>query len=336
MRKINKYVLEWHDSEKNTGGVKAKQDAVTFLKKDGFISIEVPSSKVGKVWSSFWARYILRNLSGIIVIQYPSGKPFLRKLWLEAAYKNKKLKVILLIHDLESIRFFNDSKYSDVRQSEFEFIAKADGLVALNERMKSLLVKGGIVKPITTLDAWDYDNKNPIIEKKDYQRRICYAGNLRKALFLSDLKCKTSICVFGPNSETTFSKSIKYMGQFSPQELPSHLNGDYGLVWDGVSAETCKGMYGQYLRYNTPHKFSLYISSGLPVIVWDKAAIAEFVKKYNVGLTISNLNEIDNLLHSVPSSQYKELQKNVIKVAEKMRSGQFLTTAINELIKKID
>ncbi|QFS34603.1 hypothetical protein LV515_06955 [Limosilactobacillus vaginalis] len=124
------------------------------------------------------------------------------------------------------------------------------------------------------------------------------------------------------------------MGQFSPQKLPSHLNGDYGLVWDGVSSETCKGMYGQYLRYNTPHKFSLYISSGLPVIVWDKAAIAEFVKKYNVGLTISNLNDIDNLLHSVPSSQYKELQKNVIKVAEKMRNGQFLTTAINDLIKK--
>lgn len=337
MIKINKYVLEWHDSEKNTGGVKAKQDVVTFLKKDDFTSIEVPSSKVGKVCSSFLARYSLRKLkSGVIVIQYPSGKPFLRKLWLRAACKNKHLKVILLIHDLESIRFFNDPKYSNRRYDEFEFIAKADGLVALNEKMKTLLTDNGVKKPITTLEAWDYDNENPIIQKKNYQRSICYAGNLKKALFLRDLRCKTTVYVFGPNPESRFTKSIKYMGQFSPQDLPNHLNADFGLIWDGVSAETCKGMYGQYLRYNTPHKFSLYISSGLPVIVWDKAAIAEFVKKYNIGLTISSLNEIDKLMCSVSNSQYKELQRNVITIAEKMRNGQFITTAINDLIKEMN
>lgn len=85
---INKYVLEWHDSDKNTGGIKAKQDVITFLKKDGFIPVRVPSSKIGKIWSSLLSRFILAKLkNGVIVIQYPSGKPFLRKLWLEAACK---------------------------------------------------------------------------------------------------------------------------------------------------------------------------------------------------------------------------------------------------------
>lgn len=334
---INKYVLEWHDSDKNTGGIKAKQDVITFLKKDGFIPVRVPSSKIGKIWSSLLSRFILAKLkNGVIVIQYPSGKPFLRKLWLEAACKNKKLKVILLIHDLETIRFFNDSKHLEKRKEEFNFLSKADGLIALNTKMKSLLENEGINKPITVLEAWDYESKSRIVKKSKYSGTLCYAGNLHKSLFLSKLKCKTTVQVFGPNPETSFQKPIEYMGQYSPQELPNHLNANFGLVWDGVSTETCEGTYGQYLRFNDPHKFSLYISSGMPVIVWDKAAIAEFVKRYNVGLTISNLNNIDKLIESVSSQQYEALQKNVTRIAKKMRKGYYLITAVNKLIIKMN
>lgn len=59
-------------------------------------------------------------------------------------------------------------------------------------------------------------------------------------------------------------------GSFKPEESPEHLQG----VWDGDSVDTCAGNTGAYLRYNNPHKTSLYLACGMPVIVWKEAAIA--------------------------------------------------------------
>ena len=56
-----------------------------------------------------------------------------------------------------------------------------------------------------------------------------------------------------------------YFGSFLPDELPAALEGGFGLVWDGDSAETCSGVFGEYLRYNNSHKASLYLASGFPL-----------------------------------------------------------------------
>ena len=50
------------------------------------------------------------------------------------------------------------------------------------------------------------------------------------------------------------------------------MEGSFGLVWDGISVETCAGVYGEYLKVNNPHKTSLYLASGIPVIIWKEAA----------------------------------------------------------------
>ena len=42
-----------------------------------------------------------------------------------------------------------------------------------------------------------------------------------------------------------------YFGSFLPDELPVALEGGFGLVWDGDSAETCSGVFGEYLRFTT-------------------------------------------------------------------------------------
>ena len=34
-----------------------------------------------------------------------------------------------------------------------------------------------------------------------------------------------------------------------------------------------------YLRINNPHKTSLYLACGIPIITWNKAAIAQYVRK---------------------------------------------------------
>ena len=58
------------------------------------------------------------------------------------------------------------------------------------------------------------------------------------------------------------------------------------------------------MRYNNPHKTSLYLSSGIPVITWSQAAIADFIKQHNVGIVIDDLNRIDEVLANVTKDQY--------------------------------
>ena len=88
------------------------------------------------------------------------------------------------------------------------------------------------------------------------------------------------------------SLNVEYKGAFLPNEIPSKLEGSFGLVWDGDSTDGCNGASGDYIRYNNPHKLSLYISSCLPVIVWSQAAIADFVRQHNIGFCVDKLIDI--------------------------------------------
>ena len=103
-------------------------------------------------------------------------------------------------------------------------------------------------------------------------------------------------------------------------------------MWDGESIESCTGLVGNYLRYNNPHKLSLYIASKLPVIIWSKAAEADFVKKYDIGYTVNSLTEIPQLLNELDEERYNQLVNNVVKVGEKITRGQFMQKALEKAV----
>ena len=104
------------------------------------------------------------------------------------------------------------------------------------------------------------------------------------------------------------------------------------MVWDGISIETCDGPTGNYLRYNNPHKLSLYLSSGLPVIVWKESALAEFISSQKLGIVISNLYELSDILDTITEKQYQEFVGNIQEVRGKLKKGFYLKKAINEIL----
>ena len=176
-----------------------------------------------------------------------------------------------------------------------------------------------------------FAEKIPLKEEVKYEEKICYAGNLLKANFLSKYNQKHLLNVFGPNN-SNMSKSVTYHGQFSPNELPAQLNYNFGLVWDGDSVNTCSGDYGTYLKYNDPHKVSLYISSGLPVVIWKEAAVAKFIQQHHVGILIESLSEIDKVLGKISQDDYFQMRRNTFKLAKLMRKGYFLNKSIDKLL----
>ena len=139
---------------------------------------------------------------------------------------------------------------------------------------------------------------------------------------------------FGANyDKTSANENMIWHGSFEPEELPKYLKGDFGLVWDGMSIEACMGNTGEYLKYNNPHKASLYLSSGLPVIVWKNAAMATFVEKYYVGITVDNLKELDKVITEISPEEYEQMYQNTRKLSYKLHEGYFSKKAIRKAIR---
>ena len=86
------------------------------------------------------------------------------------------------------------------------------------------------------------------------------------------------------------------------------------------------------MKYNNPHKVSLYLSSGLPVIIWEKAALAEFVSKHQVGIVVGSLAQLQNKLGSLTEEEYLNLRYNAQLVSEKLKNGYYIVKAVSNLI----
>lgn len=322
-------------NDKKTAASKAVEDISFFLGNNenySEISYINPYGKVTKRIKRLLYSYIFfsRNLKGIderdtIILQYPLHSSILEYNFLEVL-KKKKAKKIVIIHDLESLRVKKDDK--KYKKWEIRFLNAFDIVIAHNEAMIKYLKNIGIISEIRNLQLFDY-NETSFAKNIDMNLPICYAGNLEKSKFIEKINGNQKYNIYGVFPSDNYGNSINYKGAFSPDELVSNIEGSFGLVWDGNSVDKCDGLTGDYLRYNNPHKTSLYLSMGMPVIVWSEAAISEFVEKHKVGITVSSLREAENIIKNMDVNQYNCLKKNSGIVAKKIRNGFFINSVIN-------
>ena len=194
----------------------------------------------------------------------------------------------------------------------------------------------GINNKIISLGIFDYLNSQDINTNKHFTKSIVFAGSLHKSTFLQKLASSTQISLWGPHPAQGYPANIHYHGIKNADILPKYIDGSFGLVWDGPSLDTCSGNFGDYLRYNTPHKTSLYLSSGIPVIIWEKAAMANFIEKEGVGITIDSLANLDNVLDRISDEDYAVIKANTIALAQKLRSGFYIKSALNNILNEED
>lgn len=326
-------VVAMYDKSQNEAGPKAKRDIEKFLAAEDFQIKDfyfkgARKAQLISIKQSWWdiPHQLTKLAAKHVFFQYPSFNLRTDHAILQAVRKSKA-QVYLIVHDVVSLQQANNQ---EKRAAEIDFFNQTDGLIVHNHKMKDWLGQHGVIVPMVELEIFDYDNPQPFLSLK-YERTVCYAGNLLKAGFLKRLTLQHQLNLFGPNPQADYPQNIVYQGSFLPEELPLHLNGNFGLVWDGDKIERCAGLYGEYLKYNDPHKTSLYLSSGLPIIIWAKAALADFVRKYQVGLLIDDLNELDALLATVSEKDYRQLCDNARKVGTKMRRGDFIKAACHQM-----
>lgn len=216
---------------------------------------------------------------------------------------------------------------------ESGLLGAADGIIAHNPIMKSVLVDKGIEEDkIVSLGIFDYLIPN-FQEKTGLTKNqpIIVAGNLaqEKAGYLYSLPKEPAYNLYGVGfDESRALANETYFGSFLPDELPAALEGGFGLVWDGDSAETCSGVFGEYLRYNNSHKASLYLASGFPLVVWEESALSTFVKENHCGITVASLSELIEKLKKLSEEEYQNLVQCAQTIGKNIRSGVYLKSAL--------
>lgn len=259
---------------------------------------------------------------------------------------NKKINIVVLVHDLDSLRYTREISSERVlirkRKEDKHVLNNANYIIAHNYSMKNELVKLGNDKnSIFELNLFDYlmDDKIRTIKRTKNDGVIiagCLDKNKAKYLtFLNKIK-GTKFNLYGVGYEPSKEdKNVCYKGKFLPEELLNNLDGGFGLVWDGISKDTCTGGFGNYLRYNNPHKASMYLTAKIPIITWKNAAIAKFVEDNKVGITVDSLDEISDTIKKTSDKEYQEMVENTKKISEKTTKGKFLKEALEKIEKAI-
>ena len=346
---MKKYQIVLSSGDSSNAGSKAPNDVTEIASNLGFkkliINLNIgPSfitsklknqieyrSKWKKIYESIESNSALLLQVPIYVYQF-GRKKFLRKL-----KDHKHVKMIFMVHDVEELRGAYNDRF---QKKQFdEMLNLADVIIAHNDKMVNFFTDKGFSRnKLVKLEIFDYlcniDIDNKLIE---FSKDTIIAGNLddQKTGYLKKLnKIDTSFNLYGPNFNLSASSNVNYNGVVPATKLPDILDSGFGLIWDGNSVETCNGNFGNYLRYNNPHKLSLYLVSGLPVFIWKDAAESKFVIKNDVGYVIRSLNDIPKILKDLTKEKYDALITNTKQISKKLQKGQYTQQAIEKALKK--
>ena len=354
-----KYYLieESIESNKYNAGSKARNDVACILEKNQYKPIylnlknPIETKKIKKI-KQFYNEYknylslkdSLKNIEeeSIIIIQYPLINDTLFYDKILRNIEKKNITTVALIHDVPYLRNqlvsnFYFFKRLRLKRKDLKYLKEFNKIIAHNSFMKNELIKIGIdSKKIYNLELFDYLNSKSINTTEIFKDGpIIIAGNLSpiKAKYLNYLKnLKIKFNLYGVGmTEEVYGSNIVYKGKFLPDELIDNLEGSFGLVWDGEDINSCTGNMGEYLKYNNPHKASLYLTANIPIIVWKKSALAKFVEKNKVGICVNSLDEIEDKINKLTNEEYSNILKNVKIVSKKTSNGMFLEKVLNEV-----
>lgn len=330
--------LKDYGKENFNAGFKARKDACDIIDRLNFKDIDISftvkddKSKLYKLINYallfFKLSFLKRNT--VIIVQYPCRKV----VKLLKAFKSK-FKTVAIIHDIESLRF----KENINENEEISNLNFFNVLITHNVFMTEKIKKMGVVNAeFVELNIFDYLYSDENNQPKS--QGICFAGNIDKSGFIRNIPQNLidyGVKLYGVKSESLIlNENIKYLGAYDSDKIVSVLDGKFALLWDGDSADTCNGITGEYLRYNNPHKLSLYIAAKIPVIIWKDAATAKFVSDNKIGIAVKNLDDAVGILKNIDEKRYNEMLKNISIINNKIKNGEFLKSAVEKALKIIE
>ena len=332
-------IFEQNEETRNSAATKAVLDCNSVFSEAGYTDYTVTFNNNSRRGAAFYLaafREIVKLLLGVkrgslIGVQYPIlNKVFKYFIFMGRA---KGIRFFAVIHDIESLRL--GAKDAGAVKTEACNFNHYDALIVHNDSMKQWLRDQGVTIPLVSLKVFDYlaPERTAPAKAPHIPSRIVYAGNLSKSTFVYKLpqNGRWKFNLYGPNylEGKSSGENVVWKGVYPPDEIAQRLEGDFGLIWDGTETDRCDEIMGNYLRYNNPHKFSLYLAAGLPVIAPAGSAIGKLISEHQIGILVSSLAELESL--SVSQEQYAEFAANCRALGTRVRSGHFLKEALQQI-----
>lgn len=321
----------WKGKGKFVASSKARQD-VTKIVRDNWQCEYLPVTRVSQnkfigpllLLFDTWKQLLHIPKGATVFFQYPIVNNLIFKI---ISPLFKRFHSIALVHDLPSYRFHDRPV-----KEEISILNSFHTVIVHSQNMEERLMKDGLMSKMIVLEIFDYllDEKQTVCKQEN---AIVFAGGLAKSLFLKELS-------FLPFKDIHFNvygkglidgineKIITYKGAFLPNDITS-IEGEWGLLWEGISVESCKGLLGEYLTLIAPHKLSLYIACGLKIIVWEKSAMAQFILKNKIGVSIDRLENLEETIQNISRKEMEEMEVNIKTIGRKVRTGEFLHEALS-------
>lgn len=254
-----------------------------------------------------------------ILLQYPCFNERIFR-YVKCLMRNRTF--VTVVHDMNSIR-----ENGSLSRAEISSLSLFEELIVHSPEMETYLrphIKD--TAHLYVLGWFPYLTSSTRVVPA-LGNEICFAGNIDKSVFLRYLipeLGKIKLNLYGHmNCSLCLNGNVRYYGVFQPCDIFA-LQGSWGLIWDGDSIDSCSGARGEYLRIIAPHKFSLYIAAGIPVIVWDQSAMARIVIERKIGLTISSLHDLGQTIARVSESQYHTMLIAIHELKEEVVNGMNL------------
>lgn len=318
-------------------------DAEAILEKEGFQPIAFPChdqfSGRAKLTRLFFLLKTFFSIRGpaIVVFIFPVYAGMAKLLlWLFSLRPG--VHIICFIGDIDGIKDGDNTQL----EAGIKLLQRYRYFIVHNVAMQQWVEQHIPGSKTAAINFFDFLAK-PFEGQRIFSGDIAFAGNLEKSSFLEKLgklqssASATHFFLYGPgcSGQMRLQTNATWAGVEKPYDLPAKINGSFGLLWDGDSIEEPGGSLGNYMQYISHHKLSLYIISGLPVIVTAIAGSAYLVEKYKIGITIRSLYEIEDKIKSITNDQYQQMKKNMQPLAEKISTGGCIKEALQKLMPEI-
>ncbi|QPG03717.1 hypothetical protein INH01_02505 [Latilactobacillus sakei] len=329
---MNGNLLTVMHTDANHAGSKAQNDIRNILNNEGFSNVYLDGEQSKWEKRLFFKTNLKNKISNLdkenpFVVQYPFYMGRLADHEIVKNITENFINSVVIIHDLISLR--TEQNEQDIKK-EIDKINNFKYVVAHNQEMKKWLIENGCRSEILDLELFDYLSSKCDVEKQGDRNRVFFAGNLGKSNFIYNEIIDSKYHVYGINKKDV-AVGFTYEGVVTPEQLAVNLSKEngFGLVWDGADID----FSDQYTKYNNPHKASLYLASGMPIVIWNQSALATFVIKNKVGIVVNSLSEVNQELEKLSVDDYNEMLTNVQIMRNKVLDGGFTKGVLNKLKK---
>ncbi|TCZ69036.1 hypothetical protein [Flaviaesturariibacter aridisoli] len=316
------------------GGV-GNKDAETVLLQAGYVGLRLgdeyafgPAAKVRRLRAAWRLQRDLPQ-GATILFQWPLYASLHRRLLAHLARHRRDLRLLCFLTDINGI------KDGDQRllEQELKYLRRFSEFIVHNEAMRGWLEQKIPAARCSDIGFFDF-LAQPAPGERRCGPELCFAGALDKSPFLARLAAYPELHfhLYGPGGDALAGMpNARYYGVFPAPELPGRIEGSFGLLWDGSDDRGLGGPLGDYARYISPHKLSLYLLSGLPVICHRDSAAAALVQRFRIGIAVSSIGEIGAAIQNLDAGDYEAMRRNMVPLAVRISTGRCLLHAIEAL-----